>query len=771
STAFSDLLAVDGVYKALGLSYCNSAELNHIIDTEIPARRPAFTCKEVVISGEAFDLYKRPIEECIRALYGSPDHVRYLCVSPEQHYSDANKTQRPYHHMHTGKWWWNTQVQLEQDKPGATIIPVIISSDKTQMTLFRNKSAYPVYFTIGNLPKEVRRKPSQQAQILLTYLPTTCLQHLPTKAARRRAVSNLFHAYMGSILAPLKCAGIDEIIMTSGDGVKQQCHPILAAYIGDYPEQMLISCGYYGCSPICMVAKHELGEYPCTAEYRDAIQAIEAAHLIGTDEWAQSCVATNMKPVQHPFWEDLPYTNIFCSITPDLFHQLYQGVMKHLIKWITAIIGAGEVDVRVCQLPAKHGMCHFHKGITTLSHVSGTEHKQMCMYLLSLVIDVPRLAPAKSRRLITATHSLLDFLYMSNFHFPIHSDESLTSVDAALALFHENKDIFIELSAREHFNIPKIHFLCHYVRAFKLFGTSDNYNTETTECLHIDFAKDAYCASNCKDKYSQMTKWLERREKVNHYVSYIAWQQISKKTLHDMQCPLTQNFTKFPTVKTVSISKLEERSLFGYGATQFEYALKQFISQFCNPEFTPAQVDEMASFLSLPFHGVPVWHRMKFRNKDLYGKKTLDVVSAHPRRLNAQGQVSQISQFDAALIRVQKDDDNGKFLQGMCCVLFEAPRHGLDILEPTVSCKCDSAYVEWFTKFTRRPEPYSLLYHVKPQFSVSVVPVDMIKQSVCLYPRWGGTAPPQWTHESVLDQCPSFYLSPFTDIHMYFNLS
>ncbi|KAJ3845582.1 hypothetical protein EV368DRAFT_90526 [Lentinula lateritia] len=59
-----------------------------------------------------------------------------------------------------------------------------------------------------------------------------------------------------------------------------------------------------------------------------------------------------MKPVQHPFWEDLPYTDIFCSITPDLFHQLYQGVMKHLIKWITAIVGAGEVDVRWYRIQA-----------------------------------------------------------------------------------------------------------------------------------------------------------------------------------------------------------------------------------------------------------------------------------------------------------------------------------------------------------------------------------------------------------------------------------
>ncbi|KAJ4474042.1 hypothetical protein C8J55DRAFT_537034 [Lentinula edodes] len=669
STAFSNLLAVDGVYKALGLSYCNSAELNHIIDTEIPARRPAFIRKEV---------------ECIRALYGFPDHVRYLCVSPERHYSNAKKTQRLYHDMHTGKWWWNTQVQLEQDKPGATIVP----------------SAYPVYLTIGNLPKEVQRKPSQQAQILLAYLPTTRLQHLPTKAARRRAVSNLFHACMGSILAPLKSAGIDGIIMTSGDGVRQRCHPILTAYIGDYPEQMLVSCGYYGHSSICMVAKHELGEYPCTAEYHDAIQAIEVAHLIGTDEWAQSCAAANMKPVQHPFWEDLPYTDIFCSITPNLLHQLYllkeialyaqqyQGVMKHLIKWITANVGAGEVD-------ARHGMRHFHKGITTLSRVSGTKHKQMCMFLLSLVIDVPRLAPAKSRRLITATRSLLDFLYMSSF--PIHSDESLTSVDAALALFHENKHIFIELGAREHFDIPKIHFLYHYVRAFKLFGTSDNYNTETTEHLHIDFAKDAYRASNCKDEYSQMTKWLERREKVNYHAR-------SQKTLHDMQCPLTQHFTKFPTVKTVSISKLEERSLLGYGATQFEYALKRFISQFCNPEFTPAEVDKMASFLSLPFRGVPVWHRMKFRNKDLYGKKTLDVVSAHSARRCQIGRVRAI---------------------------FSLPKQYLNQLFPAnVTPPVHLAYVEWFTKFTQRPEPYSLLYHVKPQFcrDGSLGPVERLRR-------------------------------------------
>ena len=46
------------------------------------------------------------------------------------------------------------------------------------------------------------------------------------------------------------------------------------------------------------------------------------------------------------------------------------------------------------------------------------------------------------------------------------------------------------------------------------FGTTDNYNTEYTEWLHIPYAKDAFEATNGKDEYSQMTVWVERKEKI-----------------------------------------------------------------------------------------------------------------------------------------------------------------------------------------------------------------------------------------------------------------
>ncbi|THU87442.1 hypothetical protein K435DRAFT_681657 [Dendrothele bispora CBS 962.96] len=806
STAFSELLEIDGVNEALGLSYCNSNELNKIIDHEIPIERPAFTRSEVVIAGESFDLYKRDILQCIRALYGSPDHVKYLCTVPERHYTDADKTCRMYHDIHTGKWWWDMQVALERRKPGATVIPIIISSDKTQVTLFRNKSAYPVYLTIGNLPKEICRKPSQQGQILLGYLPTTKLDHIKNKASHRRTMANLFHACLSHLLAPIKKAGVDGVAMQSGDGVTHRCHPILAAYVADYSEQVLVTYTYSGYSVSCECPKDKLGDYPCPGPYRDFSAAVEAMKKVGTDDWIESCRVTNLKPVQHPFWKDLPYTDIFRSITPDILHQLYQGVMKHLISWITDICGKEEVDARVRRLPLNHGIHNFHKGISTLSRVTGAEHKQICSLLLGIIIDTPSLTSQQSRNLMAATRSLLNFLNLACY--PIHTDDSLLSLEEALSDFHQKKPIFISLGACEHFNFLKLHFLCHYVRAIKCYGTSNNYNTEMTKRLHIDFAKDAYRASNHKDEYVQMTKWLERREKILHHSKYIDWrcsqEQLasihsdshscenlavgqrynfpgSQRTLTDLRCPYQQKITKYPSVKTITISKLEDCGLRGYHAIKFHSALTRFSAQFRHPDLIRREVDEMSQFISLPFMAVPVWHQVKFVNLELHGDTTLDVLKAHPRKMNSHNQITQSSQFDAALIQTRLNNPENGYLDGLRVgrvrVIFSLPSKSLDRLFPSnISPPSHLAYIEWFTPFTCYPDSSSGLHHIKRHTmsdgtpSVSVVPVDMIKQSVHLYPKWGGAVPSERTCENILDSCSDFYLNPFRDIRTYCNL-
>ena len=48
--------------------------------------------------------------DCISSLLGDPNFAEHLLFSPERHYTDQDMTVRLYHDMHTGKWWWETQV-------------------------------------------------------------------------------------------------------------------------------------------------------------------------------------------------------------------------------------------------------------------------------------------------------------------------------------------------------------------------------------------------------------------------------------------------------------------------------------------------------------------------------------------------------------------------------------------------------------------------------------------------------------------------------------
>ena len=115
--------------------------------------------------------------------------------------------------------------------------------------------------TIGNIPKHIRRKPSRQGQILLAYLPTSKLGHITNKASRRRCLSNLFHYCMKTILKPLEKAGRDGIELVSGDGAVKRCYPILAAYVGDYPKQVLVSIVKLGNCPICPAPCDDIGSW------------------------------------------------------------------------------------------------------------------------------------------------------------------------------------------------------------------------------------------------------------------------------------------------------------------------------------------------------------------------------------------------------------------------------------------------------------------------------------------------------------------------------
>ncbi|KAI9434940.1 hypothetical protein H4582DRAFT_2112453 [Lactarius indigo] len=628
----------------LGLSYRTSMELNDIIDKALPGC-PSFQCEDMNLGDECLQFHYCEIIPCIRSLFGNPEFAHRL--------------------MHTGDWWWSVQTSLEAHHPGATVVPLIISSDKTQLMLFQNKSAYPIYMGIGNIPKEIHQKPSRTAQMLIGYILTTKLTGITNKATCCRTIANLFHSCMERVLHPIHAIGETGLAMWSGDGIWRRCHPILATF--------------------CLVPVDQLGNYI-------DFPAQNHVDMVDTYMLASEDIRQFRAPIFRPFWTALPLVDIFLSITPDVLHQLLQGVVKHVKAWLTRIFGAAEVDARCRTLPPNHHITLFTKGITTLSRISGKEHKNICRILLGLIINLALPGGQLPTRVIRAVRALLDFI------------QTLQHLEECLAHFHENKDIFIDLG---------VHSLLHYRSSITLFGTTDNYNMEQFEQLHIDFTKGAYHATNRKDEYSQMTVWLEHRGKVQMHMAFVEWQE--------------QNDLTSPLISATSTGPF-------YGAIDFQDALADFIALINYPSASAAALRSQAADTLLPF----------WENSEDF--EIVDSVVIQPEQKDAHGRTVP-ERFDTMLVCGRQDimhGNNGHRI-GQVQVVFQIPSKVIhDVF--LNNAPTHLAYIEWFSPLSPRPDVNHLMYKVSRSVQggcrhATVILVDRIMGSVHLIPQFGRATP------------------------------
>jgi hypothetical protein len=670
------------------------------------------------------------------------------------------------------------------------VIPVIISSDKTQLTTFRNITAYPVYLTIGNLPKHIRRKPSRQAQVLLAYLPATKLDNITNKAARKRSLANLFHQCMAHILHPLVKAGNEGMDLVSGDGALRRGHPILATYVGDYPEQLLVTLIKNGWCPTCPAEKDDLGEGGSALPPRDSLPILQTLNTIsqGPTAFTRACADAGIRPIQRPFWRQLPFLNIYSTIVPDILHQLQQGVLKHVILWLRLAYGDAEIDARCRRLPPNHNIRLFFKGISSLSRVTGTEHAQIAQILLSLIIGVRLPDNLASGRLIRAVRAILDFIYLAQY--PVHSYETLDLLQEALDRFHANKAIFIDLGIRTHFNFPKLHSMGHYRYYIELFGTTDNYNTAYTERLHIDLAKEAYRATNRKDEYMQMTTWLDRRERVHQHERRVKrrleWLEDERRGMHPetlqhirplptLTLPRAITMAKHPSARNVSLDVLAT----SYGALNLKPALARFITRLQHPDYSRARIELAIRSFFFPFQHLSVYHRIKFTNRDPYSNDVadtvVDAIHAQPSRYDRYGKLIP-GRFDTAIITLQQGESGiqGSSVGRIRCI-FSLPKAAIErwFTRPDVTLPSTHfAYVDWFTDFPQQADRNHGLYKISYLIQngeklSSIVPIDSVWQSIHLYPDFGPTVDRTWTSSGVLDRATHFFVNPFTSRFSY----
>jgi hypothetical protein len=320
---------------------------------------------------------------------------------------------------------------------------------------------------------------------------------------------------MKELVRPLEEAGRVGVEMACGDGFVRNCFPILAAYIADNPEQTMVACCQRNLCYRCTVKRDERGEYKQSPD-RDHKATAQALDAETRGRTTALFVNQGLRPLGSPFWANLPHCNIYMALTPDILHQLHKGVFKdHLMEWCLELIDATAVDDRFKSMPTHSALRHFLNGVTNLSQMTGKEHREMEKVFIGIMAG---LVPEDVMPVIRAA---IDFIYYAQL--PSHTETTVKALEDALKLFHDSKDVFIRYQVRTHFNINKLHSMLHYPTAIRELGALDGYNTEGPERLHINFAKRAYQATNRNDFFAQMVQYLERRERVFKFDTYLQW--------------------------------------------------------------------------------------------------------------------------------------------------------------------------------------------------------------------------------------------------------
>ncbi len=701
--------------------------------------------------------------------------------------------------------------------PGATVAPIILASDKTNLTVLRgDKTAWPVYLTIGNIDKAIRRKPSARATILLGYIPVAKLKCF-SDDERSEAAYRLFHTCMAKMLAPLIEAGNNGVLMTCADGLVRQVFALLAAYVADHPEQCLVACCKENRCPRCVVGRNERGD-PDLHPLRSHDETVETLRRAERGDITEKFVDEGLRPVFRPFWADLPHTDIFSCIAPDILHQIHKGVIKdHLLVWCQSIIGQNELDARFATLPECHGLRHFGRGISVITQWTGAEAKEIEKVLLGLLVG------QTNTRVQKAARALLDFVYYAQLE--VHSDTTLARMDAALADFHANKDEFVKLGIRDHFNIPKLHALLHYVEAIRRLGCLDGVNTETSERFHIDYAKEAYRASSRREYYAQMTTWLQRQEAIIRQDAYLSWLKgeldrdddedersededveadgqdaeeeeaskanetgddvVAEDRLKMLRELIHSNVTcAYQLPVKPSASRLSFQTLISdYGATVILPRLQAYLATH--------YPNSPAPDLNTPLDVYHYIHVLLPPNIHIANTKRICKIRASPRVPRIADRKAVPAHFDCALF-VEDEGLYGRegglagasnhrlkhkwlahphigLRAGQVRAIFRLPqRHGYD-QEPLM-------YVRWFRPFRTADTVTGLpptSHSTRDQLrNVEIVPASRLVRSCHLTPRFRqDDLDPDWTPENILDQTITFSFNRYFDFHAFLALS
>ncbi|CAE6481254.1 unnamed protein product [Rhizoctonia solani] len=733
--------------------------------------------------------------EAIRDLIGEPEWKYQMSYAPRTEWAIAadGREIQVFSEMASGRWWPGIQRYLPK---GALLIPCMVSTDPTKLSqISGDKRGCPVYFSIGNINKAIRNRPSERAMILLGYLPDPKLEYITNQRERREKKWQIYHAAMRLLLDPLKKAGIEGIEVRCADGGVRRGYPVLAKQIGDWQEVCTGACSAQTRCPKCVEEYSRRGELGEPARLRTKFQTLQAI-LDAMNGHAAKSKKIGLRPTW-PYWGDMPYANGGELVGPDILHQVHKGMFKtHLYQWCENILGEAEMDNRFRGLPRFHGLRHFNNGVSTISQWTGNEAKAMERTFVPIMAGV---LPASVGRAIRA---LMNFFYRA--HLPQLDQDDLRQMQVDLNTFHSNKEAFRIIGAYTSglgwSGISKLHMLRHFIEQILDFGTTDGYTTETTERLHKYLVKNPYRQTgSAGNRTEQMLIRCQRSQAWN-----MAHSRLEREGLLPKQRPWdddgdfcggceycvvdveeveigatgegnhprprndTRALAKEPTVcqptpriviakrPTIVSRKLEDVAR-EQAATGFWDALQDYIDT-VEPDLT---------YQLQPTLKIGTWSFFKLAHSPLpfapLVGSLLDFVRATPARAKKNGELTREQKYDTVLIE-EYEGKQGiyRYRAARVRVIFQLNSFcRRDIPEPL-------AYVELFDRFSQQLRP-SELVSTRPSFNgrhrkTAVIPLTRIRMACQLVPKYADEPDrrPISSSDDLLETFPQFLFNPYS---------
>jgi hypothetical protein len=219
---------------------------------------------------------------------------------------------------------------------------------------------------IGNIRNDIRCMPKNYASI-----PVGLIACRPTGAQN---IDEAWHSVGQTVVSQhshLDIAG-PGLKWNCADGFQRQCYPLLAAWVGDYPEQVKITQGSYRSCLMCEIPKgvsmghstfRPLDNSRDQHIYSELLEdnTIDALHTLGV------C------PIYNEFWQ-YPLGTLYRLWQPDELHQLLLGLVRYLLHWLLKYLKARQVKDQVynrfISVPSYPGLLQF--SIPSDSLKSGT---------------------------------------------------------------------------------------------------------------------------------------------------------------------------------------------------------------------------------------------------------------------------------------------------------------------------------------------------------------------------------------------------------------